>query len=173
MIFIAIGLWIHNLSQLGQTRPLYAIDVLGFGRSSRPIFSDDAKKAEEEFVESIESWRIALGIDKMILLGHSFGGFLSSSYALKYPQNTKALILADTWGYSERNINIQYPLILKVAIKLAQYISPFSIMRGTGPIGLTLFKKARPDFRLKFIDILGNSDLIYEYIYHSNRQTPR
>jgi pimeloyl-ACP methyl ester carboxylesterase len=109
----------------------------------------------------------------MIILGHSFGGFLSSCYALKYPQHTKALILADTWGYSERNTNIQYRLIVKVAIKLAQYISPFSILRGTGPLGLSLFKKARPDFRIKFIDILGNTDLIYEYIYHSNRQAPR
>lgn len=108
----------------------------------------------------------------MIILGHSFGGFLSSCYALKYPQHTKALILADTWGYSARNTNIQYRLIVKVAIKLAQYISPFSILRGTGPLGLSLFKKARPDFRIKFIDILGNTDLIYEYIYHSNRQAP-
>ena len=109
----------------------------------------------------------------MILLGHSFGGYLSSCYALKYPEHTKALILADTWGFSERNVNVQYPLFIKAAIKLAQYMSPFSFIRGTGPLGLSLFKKLRPDFRLKFIDILGNNDLIYEYIYHSNRQIPR
>ena len=169
----AIGLWAHNISELCKSRPLYAIDVLGFGRSSRPMFSNDPIEAENQFVESIDSWRKSLGINEMILLGHSFGGFLSSSYALKYPQHTKALILADSWGFPERTSNVQYPLMIKLAMKMARHFSPFSFIRGTGPLGLLLFKKFRPDFRLKYIDLFGNNDLIYDYIYHSNRQMPR
>ena len=169
----AIGLWAHNIDKLSESRPLYAIDVLGFGRSSRPTFSNDPIIAENEFVDSLNEWRKALNIKKMILLGHSFGGFLSSSYALKYPEYTKGLILADTWGFSVRDKTVQYPFLIKVAITLAKYISPFSMIRATGPLGLTLFKKARPDFRNKYLNILGNTDLIYDYIYHSNRQIPR
>jgi pimeloyl-ACP methyl ester carboxylesterase len=39
-------------------------------------------------VEAIESWRKAVfGPDgKIILLGHSMGGFIAAAYALKYPQ---------------------------------------------------------------------------------------
>lgn len=48
-----VGLWALNLYALSRFRPLYAFDVLGFGRSSRPKFSDDPMLAEMQFVESI------------------------------------------------------------------------------------------------------------------------
>ena len=70
---------------MSQKRPLYTFDLLGFGRSSRPKFDQEPELAEETFVESIEEWRKNLNLDKVILLGHSFGGYLASSYALKYP----------------------------------------------------------------------------------------
>ena len=73
------------MDALSQKRPLYAFDVLGFGRSSRPKFDSTPDVAEEKFIESIENWRKAVNLDKVILMGHSFGGYLASSYALKYP----------------------------------------------------------------------------------------
>ena len=73
-----------NLDGLSENRTVYAFDMLGFGQSSRPKFAKTPEEAEQELVESIEQWRAALGIDKMILLGHSFGGYLVSCYALKY-----------------------------------------------------------------------------------------
>jgi pimeloyl-ACP methyl ester carboxylesterase len=36
-------------------------------------FSKDPIVAETQFVESIEDWRKQVGLDKFILLGHSFG----------------------------------------------------------------------------------------------------
>lgn len=81
-----VGLWAQNLDALSQRRPVYALDLLGFGCSSRPDFSVDAREAEQQFVESIEEWRAAMGLDSMILLGHNLGGYLAVSYAIKYPQ---------------------------------------------------------------------------------------
>ena len=75
-----------NLDFLHSKRQLYAFDVLGFGRSSRVPFTRDAERAEDEFVESFEKWRQACGLEKFILLGHSLGGFMSCSYAMKYPE---------------------------------------------------------------------------------------
>lgn len=49
------------------------------------MFDSDAEEAENQFVDSIEEWRCALGLDKMILLGHNLGGFLAAAYSLKYP----------------------------------------------------------------------------------------
>lgn len=80
-----LGCFYKNLDHLHRKRHLYAFDVLGFGRSSRTTFGDDPETVEDEFVESIEKWRHVMGIDKMILLGHSLGGFMSMAYALKYP----------------------------------------------------------------------------------------
>lgn len=57
----------------------------GFGRSSRPNFSADAMVAEKQLVKSIEEWRREMNLPKMILLGHSMGGFLATSYTMSYP----------------------------------------------------------------------------------------
>jgi len=57
----------------------------GFGRSSRPAFSTDALDAEREFVQSIEEWRREMKLERFVLLGHSMGGFLATSYAIRYP----------------------------------------------------------------------------------------
>ena len=80
-----VGFWVLNLDSLAAHRPVYAIDILGFGRSSRPAFTSDALIAEKQLVKSIEEWRREMNIQEMILLGHSMGGFLSTSYTMTYP----------------------------------------------------------------------------------------
>ena len=80
-----VGLWAQNFDALSQRRPVFAFDLLGFGQSSRPLFSSDAQKAEDQFVESIEQWRAKVGLETMELLGHNLGGYLAVSYAIKYP----------------------------------------------------------------------------------------
>jgi pimeloyl-ACP methyl ester carboxylesterase len=47
--------------------------MLGFARSSRPHFDDDPTLAELQWVQSLEAWRKEVGIEKMMLLGHSLG----------------------------------------------------------------------------------------------------
>uniref|UniRef100_A0A1I8FP61 AB hydrolase-1 domain-containing protein n=1 Tax=Macrostomum lignano TaxID=282301 RepID=A0A1I8FP61_9PLAT len=55
----AVGIWCRNIGQLSRQRPVYAIDILGFGRSSRVPFPLDAAACEARFVDSIEQWRLA------------------------------------------------------------------------------------------------------------------
>ena len=86
-----------NIAALCKTRPLHCFDLLGFGQSSRPQFSTVPEVAEKEFLQSIEDWREAESIDKMVLLGHSFGGYLAAAYTMKHPERfnfTKTLSLS-------------------------------------------------------------------------------
>ncbi|KAK4081768.1 uncharacterized protein Triagg1_2509 [Trichoderma aggressivum f. europaeum] len=87
---------------------LYALDMLGMGNSSRPPFKIHAKdkegkviEAENWFIDALEEWRKARKIERFTLLGHSLGGYLAVSYALKYPGHLKKLILASPVGIPE------------------------------------------------------------------------
>lgn len=48
------------------------------------------------FVEDLEQIRLKLGIEKLNLMGHSFGGLLAMYYGIKYPDNLKSIILVDS-----------------------------------------------------------------------------
>ena len=43
------------------------------------------KAAEDYFVDELEVWREKNKIPKMVLCGHSLGGYLSVAYCEKYP----------------------------------------------------------------------------------------
>jgi pimeloyl-ACP methyl ester carboxylesterase len=66
-----IGFWLLNIDALAeQHEHVYAIDLLGCGRSSRPRFrAKTSEEAERFFVDALERWRIQLNLDKMIVLG--------------------------------------------------------------------------------------------------------
>ena len=112
-----VALWSLNFEILACKQKVYAIDILGFGRSSRPQFPTDGAEAEKLFVQSIEEWRKQIGLEKFILLGHSFGGYLACSYSVAYPERVAHLILADPWGIPEKSTKepkYQIPTLLKI-----------------------------------------------------------
>ena len=73
----------------------YEYDQLGSYRSDKP--TDSSLWTTDRFVEEVEQIRKAIGADKnnFYLLGNSWGGILAMSYALKYQDNMKALIVAN------------------------------------------------------------------------------
>ncbi|XP_062572428.1 (Lyso)-N-acylphosphatidylethanolamine lipase-like isoform X1 [Saccostrea cucullata] len=169
-----IGLWAQNLGPLSENRPLYAFDVLGFGRSSRPQFSSKPEKTEQQFVESIEEWRKEMDIKEMILLGHSLGAYISGAYSLKYPDRVKHLVLVDAWGFPEKPPEDQQrpiPMWIKVIATIIKPFNPLAVLRVAGPFGPGLVRRFRPDLQDKFADTLDD-DTIFDYIYHCNAQSP-
>uniref|UniRef100_A0A3P8TVR7 (Lyso)-N-acylphosphatidylethanolamine lipase n=1 Tax=Amphiprion percula TaxID=161767 RepID=A0A3P8TVR7_AMPPE len=169
-----VGLWIRNLDALSRSRPVYAFDLLGFGRSSRPAFPSDAVKAEEQFVDSIEQWRQSVGLENMILLGHSLGGYLATSYAIQYPSRVSHLILVDPWGFPDRPKTQPQPPAprwVKAIASVVSLFNPLAVIRAAGPWGPGLVNRFRPDFKRKFEDLFDD-DTMTEYIYHCNAQTP-
>jgi abhydrolase domain-containing protein 4 len=133
------ALWVMNIDELAKNRTVYAIDMLGFGRSARPKFAKDALEAEKQFVKSIEEWRCKMNLDKMIVLGHSMGGYLAASYAIEYPDRVKHLIMADAWGIPEpptKNDKTQVtPLWFRVGLFVMRPMNPLCGIRVAGPWG--------------------------------------
>lgn len=81
------------LSPLSDYMQLVYIDYRGNGRSER------TKKEEytlDQNVEDIEGLRKYLGLDKIYLLGQSYGGYVGQAYGIRYPENLSGLVLITT-----------------------------------------------------------------------------
>ncbi len=69
-------------------------DQIGCGRSDHP--DDPALWVMDTFVDEVATIREALGLDRVHLLGHSWGGWLALEYALRSPAGLASLVLAST-----------------------------------------------------------------------------
>ncbi|KAI1360565.1 Alpha/Beta hydrolase protein [Xylaria arbuscula] len=105
-----LGFYYKNFEPLSRLTgwKIYALDWLGMGNSKRPPFKITAKdpkdkttEAENWFIDSLEEWRKIRKLDKFTVIGHSLGGYLAVSYALKYPGHINKLILASPVGIPE------------------------------------------------------------------------
>ena len=85
-----------NLYAMARTHKLVFIDERGSGRS--PRLPDPASYTVENMAEDVEAVRQALGLGRIALLGHSYGGVVAEAYALKYQQNLSHLILGSTFA---------------------------------------------------------------------------
>jgi proline iminopeptidase len=94
---------------LAKDNQLIYFDAFGRGKS------DTARNVEEyslaRDIEDVEGLRVALHLDKLNVLGHSYGGVVAQGYALKYPMHVSHLILANTfhsfimWQKNDDNSN--------------------------------------------------------------------
>lgn len=105
---------------------LIYFDAFGRGKS------DTAKNVSEytlaRDIEDIEGLRKALKLDKISVLGHSYGGVVAQGYAIKYPEHLSHLILADTFhsfimwqendDSSNREIKNSYPEVWDELMKI-------------------------------------------------------
>jgi proline iminopeptidase len=69
-----------RLDPLGEQRPVVRYDQLGTGRSGRP--DDTTLWTVERYLEELHTLRQALGLERMHLLGHSWGASLATAYVL-------------------------------------------------------------------------------------------
>ena len=170
-----IGFWINNLDFLAQNHPVYAFDLLGFGRSSRSYFSEDPWEAEMQFVDSIEKWRKQMNLKEFILMGHSFGGFLSMSYAIKYPKNVSSRVMIDSWGLGDSKANEKDQLkvlLARAALKMPLNGKASNVFRASGKVGIEVFRFFRPSYKRHFENVLDDPRVIYRYLYHANKPNP-
>ena len=72
-------------------------DLLGFGRSSKPIEADYRSDAQAKRLHELLQFK---GVDSAIHIGgNSMGGSISVAYAAMYPDDVKSLWLLDSGGF--------------------------------------------------------------------------
>jgi len=86
--------YLEPFEALATDRPVIFFDQLGCGRSEQP---DDLSLWHiERFVEEVAAVRTALNLERIHLLGHSWGGWLAIEYMIGKPAGVVSLILAST-----------------------------------------------------------------------------
>lgn len=80
-----------GLDVLDTRNTLIYYDQRGTGRSSTEVGPETITL--DAFVEDIEALREALGYDRIHLLTHSFGSRIGISYAHRYPERVRSLVL--------------------------------------------------------------------------------
>jgi cardiolipin-specific phospholipase len=80
---------LHGDHDLKEHFNVYLLDLPGMGFSRvntdiSAVLNGGAHSCIKFFVNEIENWRIKIGLERFILLGHSFGGYLAAQYTLTY-----------------------------------------------------------------------------------------
>jgi L-proline amide hydrolase len=87
--------YLESISGVAATgRRVIFYDQLGAARSDHP--DDPSLWTVDLFVEELVVVRQALGLDKVHILGQSWGGMLAMEYALTQPQGVASLVIADS-----------------------------------------------------------------------------
>jgi abhydrolase domain-containing protein 5 len=159
---------------------VYMIDLLGMGRSSRNEFTcKNYEEWEHYFVNSIEKWRKAMKFDRINLIGHSFGGFIASKYALHYSERIEKLTLLSPWACEatseehkadfEKQIK-EMPFYARYAYKVFRVgyeanKTPFWFGRIAGKWASCFFIRKFIELKLQKLTV-EEANALYEYIHN-------
>jgi L-proline amide hydrolase len=107
--------YLESLEAFAETgRPVIFYDQLGCGNSDRP--DDPSMWNVQLIVDELAIVRKELGLDRIHLLGQSWGGMLAMEYALTQPEGTVSLTIAGSPA--------SMPLWVQEAIRLREELPP-------------------------------------------------
>ncbi len=122
--------YLEPLEALADERPIVFYDQLGCGNSDHP--DDPALWTVERYIQEVGEVRDALGLERIHLLGQSWGGALATSYVLDAkPGGVESLILsaplldANRWAADQRANLAAFPDEMQAAVREAETTGNF------------------------------------------------
>ena len=86
--------WQPVISSLARRYTVIAPDLLGHGRSAKPR----ADYSVGGYANGMRDLLTVLGIDRVTVVGHSFGGGVAMQFAYQFPERTERLVLVAPGG---------------------------------------------------------------------------
>ena len=135
-------MWAHQYDAF-EGFNLYFVNVRGQGESPMKVGLPDLEGAVQD-VDAILSY---FQLDKVILVGHSWGGNPLQEYTYRHPERVLALVMVDSWGQhrylsdKERN-RIKYSSLMYKTIPWKLIADKNSKMCTDNPITRELVKTA-------------------------------
>jgi pimeloyl-ACP methyl ester carboxylesterase len=118
--------WDGWVADLAPTRRVVRVDLPGFGLTGPAL---DGDYRIERYVEFVTALLDALGIERCVLAGNSFGGWIAWETALAAPGRVAALILVDSAGHPRESESV--PIGFRIAgIPLLNRLMEVTLPRG-------------------------------------------
>jgi pimeloyl-ACP methyl ester carboxylesterase len=86
--------WLPVLDSLSRRYTVIAPDLLGHGSSDKPR----ADYSVGGFANGMRDLLTVLGVDRVTVVGHSFGGGVAMQFAYQFPERTERLVLVGSGG---------------------------------------------------------------------------
>ena len=86
--------WDPVWARLGERYTLIAPDLLGHGESDKPR----GDYSPGGYANGMRDLLTILGVDKVTVVGHSFGGAVAMQFAYQFPERTERLVLVNAGG---------------------------------------------------------------------------
>ena len=81
--------WRHNIPALAGVSTVFAVDLPGFGLSSKP----PARYRLADSARAVHGFLQAMGLGRVAIVGHSLGASVALTYALTHPARVERLAL--------------------------------------------------------------------------------
>jgi len=130
--------WEAVIDRIAEIADFYVLDLPGWGRSPMPDVLGHATspaRIVELQAEMLVGWLAANNLRRIVLVGHSFGGFHAVQFARRYPKIVEQVILVAPAGLAP--VTPEGSLLWGTLYKFAP---PQFIARTTGRLGFWVFK---------------------------------
>jgi pimeloyl-ACP methyl ester carboxylesterase len=93
-----VEFWEKNIAALAQEHSVFAVDIVGFGRTDKPAIA----YTFQQMADFVLDFMNAMNIDKASLVGHSMGGGITMMVAARAPDRVEKIVLVDSSGLGKR-----------------------------------------------------------------------
>lgn len=128
--------WDPIWDELAERYTLLAPDMLGHGESDKPR----GDYSPGGYANGMRDLCTVLGIDRVTVVGHSFGGAVAMQFAYQYPERTERLVLVDPGGLGPEVT----PVIRAVTLPGIELVLRLITLPGIRQVNTTAMRVLQP-----------------------------
>lgn len=95
----SVEYWVRNLAAVAGHFRVYAVDIVGFGRTDKPHGFDYNLNNVADFMAGFLD---AVGLDSVHWVGNSMGGLVVMVTAVRHPRRAQSVALVDSAGFGKQ-----------------------------------------------------------------------
>jgi 3-oxoadipate enol-lactonase len=124
------AVWFQQVAHFARSRTVVTMSQRGFA----PSGGDRTRYDVDLLVQDLEAVMKAAGVQRAVVAGQSMGGWTALGFAMRHPDRTEALVLADTLGgIRDAEIAVHLKTMTDAAKKLRGTPPPLGVHPALSP----------------------------------------